>query len=141
MKKQPFVTKTQLEEIVKEYPTPFHLYDEKGIRANAPIILNEGGAKSRLWRRIITDVFNVPTAFVENRVGAPYGDAILAGVSAGVWKDFSIAKEKVNYIDYMKPDEKAHEMYMEYYEIYHRLYGHLREDFADLYRVVKRYEE
>ena len=34
MKKQPFVTKTQLEEIVKEYPTPFHLYDEKGIRAN-----------------------------------------------------------------------------------------------------------
>lgn len=34
MKKQPFVTKAQLDEIVKEYPTPFHLYDEKGIRAN-----------------------------------------------------------------------------------------------------------
>ncbi len=34
MKKQPFVTKTQLEEIVKKYPTPFHLYDEKGIRKN-----------------------------------------------------------------------------------------------------------
>ena len=63
-----------------------------------------GFQKSRLWRRIITDVVNVPAAFVENRVGAPYGDAILAGVSAGVWKDFSIAKEKVNYIDYMEPD-------------------------------------
>ena len=35
MKKEPFVTKEQLEEIVKEYPTPFHLYDEKGIRENA----------------------------------------------------------------------------------------------------------
>ena len=35
MKKEPFVTKEQLDEIVKEYPTPFHLYDEKGIRANA----------------------------------------------------------------------------------------------------------
>lgn len=34
MKKIPFVTKEQLEEIVKEYPTPFHLYDEKGIRSN-----------------------------------------------------------------------------------------------------------
>lgn len=33
--KRPFVTKSQLDEIVKEYPTPFHLYDEKGIRANA----------------------------------------------------------------------------------------------------------
>ena len=29
------VTKEQLEEIVKQYPTPFHLYDEKGIRARA----------------------------------------------------------------------------------------------------------
>ena len=35
MKKLPFVTKEQLEEIIKEYPTPFHLYDEKGIRENA----------------------------------------------------------------------------------------------------------
>ncbi len=35
MEKRPFVTREQLEEIVKEYPTPFHLYDEKGIRENA----------------------------------------------------------------------------------------------------------
>ena len=35
MKKVPFVTKEQLDEIVKKYPTPFHLYDEKGIRENA----------------------------------------------------------------------------------------------------------
>lgn len=33
--KKPFVTKEQLEEIVTKYPTPFHLYDEKGIRENA----------------------------------------------------------------------------------------------------------
>ncbi len=35
MEKKPFVTKEQLEEIVKKYPTPFHLYDERGIRENA----------------------------------------------------------------------------------------------------------
>lgn len=28
-------TRTQIEEIVKKYPTPFHIYDEKGIRDNA----------------------------------------------------------------------------------------------------------
>ena len=38
MKKQPFVTKEKLDEIIKEYPTPFHLYDEKGIRANAQAV-------------------------------------------------------------------------------------------------------
>lgn len=35
MKKKPFVTKEQLETMIKEYPTPFHLYDEAGIRKNA----------------------------------------------------------------------------------------------------------
>ena len=34
MKKVPFVTKEKLEEIIREYPTPFHLYDERGIRRN-----------------------------------------------------------------------------------------------------------
>ena len=32
--KTPFVTKAKLDEIVTRYPTPFHLYDEAGIRAN-----------------------------------------------------------------------------------------------------------
>lgn len=33
--KKTFVTKEMIEEIVKKYPTPFHIYDEKGIRENA----------------------------------------------------------------------------------------------------------
>ena len=35
MKKKPFVTLDKLKEISAQYPTPFHLYDEKGIRENA----------------------------------------------------------------------------------------------------------
>lgn len=30
MKKVPFITKEQAEEIAKKYPTPFHMYDAKG---------------------------------------------------------------------------------------------------------------
>ncbi|MFP4662414.1 MAG: diaminopimelate decarboxylase family protein [Halanaerobiales bacterium] len=33
--KKPFVSLEKLEEITEKYPTPFHLYDEKGIRENA----------------------------------------------------------------------------------------------------------
>lgn len=33
--KKPFVTLPQLQELSKEFPTPYHLYDEKGIRENA----------------------------------------------------------------------------------------------------------
>ena len=35
MEKKPFVSKEKLDEIIQEFPTPFHLYDEKGIRENA----------------------------------------------------------------------------------------------------------
>lgn len=35
MSKKAFVTKEQIEEIAKTYPTPFHIYDERGIRENA----------------------------------------------------------------------------------------------------------
>lgn len=33
--KKPFITLEQLQPIVEKYPTPFHLYDERGIRENA----------------------------------------------------------------------------------------------------------
>lgn len=35
MSKIPFISKEQAQEIIKKYPTPFHIYDEKGIRENA----------------------------------------------------------------------------------------------------------
>ena len=38
MNKTPFITKEQAQEISKTYPTPFHLYDEKGIRENAKAV-------------------------------------------------------------------------------------------------------
>ena len=36
MSKTPFVTRDQLEQICKDYPTPFHIYDEAGIRDDGP---------------------------------------------------------------------------------------------------------
>ncbi len=35
MEKKPFVTLEQIKDITKTYPTPYHIYDEKGIRENA----------------------------------------------------------------------------------------------------------
>ena len=35
MKKQPFLTLEEVQEIAKTFPTPFYVYDEKGIRENA----------------------------------------------------------------------------------------------------------
>jgi len=37
--KKPFVTLEKVREIIKQYPTPFHLYDEEGIRKNARALI------------------------------------------------------------------------------------------------------
>lgn len=62
MEKKPFVTYEQLKEIVKQYPTPFHLYDEKGIRENVRAV-----QKAFAWNKGFKEYFAVkatPNPFI-----------------------------------------------------------------------------
>ena len=93
-----------------------------------------------LRRRIITDVFNTPTVLVKSRIGAPYGDAVLAGVATGIFKDFSLTKKHAEYIDLMEPDAGNHELYMEYFKLYKSVYNHLKEDFRTLANLRSKYK-
>ena len=64
MSKKPFISKEKLEEIVKTYPTPFHIYDEKGIRENVKA-LKEAFA----WNKGFKEYFAVkatPNPFLIN---------------------------------------------------------------------------
>lgn len=112
---------------------------QQGIEPNGPIVMNEGGAKSALWRRIFTDVFGYPTVMLKNRTGAPYGNAVLAGVSTGYLPDYTVAGQWAEYVDYMEPDQKNHQMYMDYYELFCSIYGHLQEDYDMHARLAEKY--
>ena len=64
MSKVPFTTKEKLEEIAKVHPTPFHLYDEAGIRKNA-----ENLKKAFAWNKGFKEYFAVkatPNPFLIN---------------------------------------------------------------------------
>jgi diaminopimelate decarboxylase len=64
MQKIPFLTLEQVKEIVKTYPTPWHIYDEKGIRENAKR-LNEAFS----WNKGFEEYFAVkatPNPFIMN---------------------------------------------------------------------------
>jgi ribulokinase len=111
-----------------------------GLKINHPLIFNEGGAKSEVWRRIITDVFGIPTAMLKGRTGAPLGDAILAGVGVGVFDDFSVAKEWCTYREHLEPDPQNHEMYMEYFQLYKSIYSNVQGNFQDLQAIVRRHQ-
>ena len=54
MEKRPFVTKQQIDELVKTVPTPFHIYDEKGIRENVRKI-----KKAFAWNKGYKEYFAV----------------------------------------------------------------------------------
>lgn len=62
--KKPFVTLEQLKEITRKYPTPFHIYDEKGIRENARRL-----HKAFAWNKGFKEYFAVkatPNPFIIN---------------------------------------------------------------------------
>ena len=129
------VVRAMMEAVAYALYDSYRLIKQAGLKINYPIVLNEGGAVSKLWRQIITDVFNAPTVLVKRRTGAPFGDAILAGVVTGVLKDFAVAKEWVEYIDRMEPDRENHERYMEYFALYKQIYEHVKADFRTLARL------
>jgi len=134
------VLRAMMESVAYALYDSFSIIRQTGQKINAPIVLNEGGAKSVLWRSIITDVFNVPTVLVKSRAGAPYGDAILAGVATGLFKDFAVARQWVEYVDPMEPDAGRHALYADYFNLYKRLYGHVKSDFRELARIRDKHQ-
>ena len=57
MGKNAFVTKDMIEKITKDYPTPFHIYDERGIRENA-----EAVKEAFAWNKGFKEYFAVKAA-------------------------------------------------------------------------------
>lgn len=67
MEKKPFVTKEQIENIVKTYPTPFHIYDEAGIRRNC-----EAVKEAFAWNKGFREYFAVkatPNPYIMKIIG------------------------------------------------------------------------
>ena len=133
------IIRAMMESVAYALYDSFRIIRDSGKKIAPRIVLNEGGAKSNLWRRIITDVFNVPTVLVKRRTGAPYGDAILAGVATGIFKDFSVARQWTEYIDPMEPVKENHELYMDYFKLYKELYGNVKEDYRKLSELREKY--
>ena len=67
MEKKPFVTKEQIDNIVKTYPTPFHIYDEAGIRKNC-----EAVKEAFAWNKGFREYFAVkatPNPYIMKIIG------------------------------------------------------------------------
>jgi xylulokinase len=89
-----------------------------------------GGSKSGLWNQIKADVLGMPIAVLEDSVGAAVGDAYLAGMGAGLFKDIrQTLKTNVKIESRFTPDQKVHAYYQERYARFRSLYESIKDEF------------
>jgi len=98
-----------------------------GIKFTRLIAVN-GGAKSRLWRQIITDITNMKQEYISRSEGAPFGDAFLAGIAVKLFKDFKEITQLIKIDDVTEPNPDNYKLYSKLYEIYLKLYDKTKEE-------------
>lgn len=89
-----------------------------------------GGAKSKLWRRIIANVLGIPVEVPSIEEGPSYGGAMLAMVACGAYESVEKAAEKILSVsEIVYPNADMVCLYAEKYEKFTKLYPALKEVF------------
>lgn len=97
------------------------------------IIAGGGGARSKVWRQIQADIFNLPVFTANTKESSAYGASLIAAVGIGVFPTVEKAcQEWVKKENETVPNSREVETYEKAYQIYRSLYPKLKEDFHTL---------
>jgi xylulokinase len=100
------------------------------------LVATGGGARSRLWRQIISDITGICQDHVPATEG-PLGAAYVAGLATGIFQDFShLSKSWVEVASNIQPVANAHEKYQPHYEAFVALHVDLKETFKKHQKIV-----
>ncbi|MBQ7293072.1 MAG: xylulokinase [Clostridia bacterium] len=103
------------------------IFAQIGVEPNKTVLCG-GGAKSSLWRNMLTDVFDTETCTSSSTESCALGAAILAGVASGVYKTVKEGCVKsVFENDVLSPNSERTAAYKKYYSIYKKVYPALKE--------------
>jgi xylulokinase len=92
------------------------------------VIAVGGGAASRLWLRIVSDVTGLAQELPDKVIGAAYGDAYLAATAVGLAeRDASVGHPWVRIVDRVEPDPATRAHYDARYGLYRSLYRKTRD--------------
>jgi len=133
------LTRAVLEGVAYSLRDCYELISNLGIKAES-LIISGGGAKSKLWRSIIADVFNAEINTRSCTEGAPYGAAIISAVGTGKYKSINEACEKMLKIESkIEPDKKRVSIYNDFYSIYKQFYPQLKITFENISDKVNKH--
>ena len=116
----------------------FGMRDALGIMQAMQIPISQirasgGGARSEFWRQLQADIYRKPIVTINAAEGPAYGAALLAGVGIGVWNSVEQAASCcIKETRKLNPNKKLAEIYDRSYAVYSKLYGDLKERFAQM---------
>ena len=97
------------------------------------IRITGGGARSEFWRQLQADIYKKPLVLTNSSEGPAYGVALLAGVGTGVWKNVEQAcRASIETVKKIPVDKKSAAFYDKYYGVYAKLYGDLKNRYAEI---------
>ena len=85
-----------------------------------------GGAKGKVWRQIMADIYGIPVLkpnYLEEATSM--GAAVTGGVGAGVFSDFSVINRFIEITDVQKPDEASSRKYEAIKPVFEECYASL----------------
>jgi xylulokinase len=110
--------------------------EEQGAKIEAIRVIG-GGARGRVWRQIMADIYQKPIlrlALLEEATSM--GAAIAGGVGVGIFPDFTIAETLTPEVDRMQPNPALRPVYDRLYCIFNQCY----DAFVPLYDALAEIE-
>ena len=110
--------------------------EASSLEATSPIdeiVLIGGGAKSKVWQRILADVWEKPVVIPRYLDEATsLGAAVAGGVGVGIFPDFTVAEAFNPGETRIEPDERNAAVYRKLYPLFEESYASLKDVFAKL---------
>ncbi len=123
-----------LESIGYRYRHMLEIIAGHGVKVKKATLVN-GGGRSPIWRQILADITGMHLSYTESE-GAPLGNAVLAAMGAKLIHSGEEVKNWLSVKGENEPDQEAYQLYGNYFQLYKRLYEHLKDDFRERYRLV-----
>ena len=132
MHKRPHIIRSVMEGVSFSLMDCLSVFGEMDIKADSMIACG-GGGTSKVWRKMLSDIYNCEISTIDSKEGPALGVAILAMVGTGMYSSVEEACDAViRKGTTTVPDADNHERYMKFYDIYRKLYISNKENFAKL---------
>ena len=132
--KQEHIYRAILEGISFGFLHHINVFKELNISPNSARLTN-GGARSRLWKKITADVLEIPVEVVSNHPGSSLGAAFIAGKATGVFSSWEEIDRFIEIGETIDPDPEVSEIYKELFCIYREIYKRNKDVFEKLWEI------